>query len=390
MGKPYSMDLRERVVRRVEAGESCRSVARVFDLGEATVIRWLCTMVGYPEQSGGFLASGGSIANLSAVVTARSERLPEDFLRGTIYAADQVHHSIGKAARLAGFPRGNLRAVPVDGDYRMRIDALHDAIRRDRAAGRQPFLLVGSAGTTNTGAVDDLATLADVAEAEQLWFHIDAAYGGFFMLTARGRSVMRGIERADSITMDPHKGLFLPYGTGCLLARDVAALVRTHRVDADYMLAREQTDEFVSMCDISPELSRGFRGLRVWLPLKLHGAGPFRDALNEKLDLAQWAAEELERIPGIEIVAQPQLSTVAFCLTRPGIDRAAHDRLNRELLQRINRRQRVNLTGTVLDRGFVLRICVLSHRTHLDRLQLGLEDIRGSVAELATDGSFDP
>ncbi len=349
---------------------------------EATVIRWFCGMMGYPEQSGGFLASGGSIANLSAVVMARSERLPEEFLRGAVYASDQVHHSVDKAAMLAGFPKRAVRTVPVDDQYRIRIDGLRERIRQDRAAGMQPFLVVGSAGTTNTGAVDDLEALADVARSETLWLHLDAAYGGFFMLTERGRSVMQGIERADSITLNPHKGLFLPYGTGCLLARDRRALERTHRVDADYMPTREHAEEFVDFCDISPELSRDVRGLRVWLPFKMHGVAPFRDALDEKLDLAHWATDELEKIPGIEIVARPQLSTVAFRLVQPGMDREEMDRLNRELLRRINRRQRVNLTGTMVDRGFVLRICVLSVRTHLDRMKLCLEDIRNSIAEL--------
>ena len=349
---------------------------------ESTVVRWFCDLVGFPEQSGGFLASGGSIANLSAIATARSERLGEDFLRGAIYLADQAHHSNEKAAMLAGLPKGSVRSVPVDGRFRIRIDELRRRVRRDRADWMRPFLVVGSVGTTNTGAVDDLEALADVAEEEGLWLHLDAAYGGFFLLTDRGRRLMRGIERADSITLDPHKGLFLPYGTGCLLARDCSALERAHRVDADYMPAREQPAEFVSFCDISPELSRDFRGLRVWLPLKMHGVGAFREALNEKLDLAAWAAAELASDPYLEIVAPPQLSTFAFRLVRPGIDHDGLDRVNRDLLKAVNRRQRVFLSGTCLQDGFVLRLCVLSHRTHLDRLQEGLADIRSAVSEV--------
>ena len=350
---------------------------------EANTVRWFCGMVGYPSDAGGFLASGGSMANLSAIVTARRDRLPEDFLNGTIYMSNQTHHSIVKAGMIAGFPERNVRTIAVDSGYRIRIEALRERIREDREAGMRPFMIVGSAGTTNTGAVDDLDALADVARDEEMWLHHDAAYGGFFMLTERGREVMHGIERADSITLDPHKGLFLPYGTGCLLARDVGALERAHRYDADYMPARHASSEFPSFCDLSPELSRDFRGLRVWLPLKHHGAGAFREALVEKLDLTEWATEKLRRMDGIEIVARPQLTVVAFRLVRPGLDGEALNELNREFLRRINSRQRVNLTGTVVDERFVLRICVLSLRTHHAHVRMALEDVGETAAELS-------
>jgi aromatic-L-amino-acid decarboxylase len=240
---------------------------------------------------------------------------------------------------------------------------------------------VASAGTTNTGAVDDLEGAADVARRHGLWLHADAAYGGFFALTERGRVAMRGLERADSITLDPHKGLFLPYGTGSLLVRDGAALERSHALGADYMPEMSDTEEFVDFCQLSPELSRPFRGLRVWLPFKLAGAGAFRRQLDEKLDLARWAYERLRDIEGIEIVAEPQLSIVAFRLTQPGLDAEAMNRLNRELLDRINARRRVYLTGTTVGGSFVLRICVLSFRTHMERMEQGLEDVRAAVAE---------
>ena len=350
---------------------------------EATVIRWFCDMVGYPADGGGFFTSGGSLANLSAVVTARTERLDEDLRRGTIYTSSETHHSVAKAARLAGLPLRNVRSIAVDHRFRIRRDALVEAVTRDRAQGLQPFLLVGNAGTTNTGAVDDLDALADVAKAEDLWLHVDAAYGGFFLLTARGQHRLRGIERADSITLDPHKGLFLPYGTGCLLARDKAALARAHRADAAYLPSRDEGGARVDFCDISPELSRPFRGLRVWLPLKMHGVGVFRDALDEKLDLAAWAAHRLAAMPGIEVVAPPQLSTLAFRVVRQDLGPEALDRLNREVLRRINGRGRVFLNGTVT-RGFsVIRLCVLSHRSHQRHVEQALDEIVRAVESVA-------
>lgn len=350
---------------------------------ESNAIRWLCEIVGYPDGAQGFFTSGGSLANFSAIVVARRQQLPDDFLRGTIYVSDQVHHSVQKAALLAGFPVDNVRVIPSDDVFRLRLDDLSTRIAHDRRAGYQPFLVVGSAGTTNTGAVDDLVALAELSHSENLWFHADAAYGGFFMLTERGRTRLAGLELAHSITLDPHKSLFLPYGTGSLLVRDGTSLRRAHAVTqgADYLPAMQDSPDFVDFCEISPELSRPFRGLRVWLPLKLLGAGPFQRNLDEKLDLTHWATDQLRTIPHLEIVAEPQLTVVAFRLAPPGLDDDAANRLNRAFLNRINARKRVYLTGTTLRGRFALRICVLSFRTHLDRMQMGLEDIRLAAKE---------
>jgi aromatic-L-amino-acid decarboxylase len=349
---------------------------------EINVTRWFCQMVSYPDGSQGLLTSGGSMANLTALVTARRERLPENFLKGTLYCSDQVHHSMTKAALLAGFPETNIRRVPSDEQQRISIDSLRQQIASDRRAGLEPFLVVGSAGTVNTGAVDDLSALADLAEEQQLWLHVDGAYGGFFVLTERGRERLGGLDRADSVTLDPHKGLFLPYGTGALLVRDGAALKRAHHVAADYMPPMQQEPDLIDFSEISPELSRDFRGLRVWLPIKLHGIEVFRQALDEKLDLAAWITEQLRQIDSIEIVAEPQLSIVAFRLRPEGLDETALTELNQELRDRINARQRVFLTPTTLDGHYVIRICVLNFRTHLDRMGMCLEDIRESVAEV--------
>jgi aromatic-L-amino-acid/L-tryptophan decarboxylase len=282
-----------------------------------------------------------------------------------------------------GFPEANVRSIPVDGRFRIRLDALEEAIEEDRRRGLTPFLVVGNAGTTNTGAVDPLDELADLAARHGLWLHVDAAYGGFFLLTEEGRRTLKGIARADSIVLDPHKGLFLPYGTGALLVRDGQALKRAHGLAADYMPHLQSDPDLVDFCEYSPELSRSYRGLRVWLPVKLHGIGAFRATLEEKLRLARLAADRLRQIPGIEIVAEPQLSLLAFRLVPPGVsDPEELDRLNRHLLDRINARQRVLLTGTLAGGRFVLRICILSFRTHQDRIEQGLEDIEAAVGEV--------
>jgi aromatic-L-amino-acid decarboxylase len=337
---------------------------------EANVVRWFCEILGMPQGSGGVLTSGGSLANFTGIVTARKAMLPDDFLRGTLYCSNQIHHSFQKAANLAGFPYANIRELPVDEQFRIRVDALEEAIANDRRRGFTPFLIAGSAGTTGTGAVDDLKALAHIARREKMWFHVDGAYGALFMLTERGRAALRGIEQADSVILDPHKTLFLPFGTGAVLVREARTLRRAHSTHADYMPDMQQEDELVDFCEISPELSRDFRGLRVWLPLKMFGIEPFREQLDEKLNLIQYAVEELRKIDGIEIAAEPQLTITAF---RYRDDDAA----TRDLLKRVTARKRVLLTPTTLPDGrFVIRIAIVSHRTHKDRVDMMLEDVR--------------
>lgn len=349
---------------------------------EVTVLRWLCEIVGYSSGSGGVLTTGSSIANWSAVVTARRSLLPEDFLAGTIYTSDQTHHSVQKAAMLAGFPERNVRSIETDARFRIKPSALRAAI----AADSQPFLVVSNAGTTSTGAVDDLAAIADIAGEHGLWHHVDGAYGGCFMLTKRGRAAMRGIERADSISLDPHKGFFLPYGTGSLLVKDLEKLRSAHALHAEYLPQMQSDPDFVDFCDVSPELSRDFRGLRLWLPIKMHGIAPFERNLEEKLDLAEWAADQLRAMAGIEIIAEPQLSTVAFRLRPPGLDQEALNAVNQRFLRGINGRGRVYLTATTIRGDFLIRICVLSFRTHMDRMREGMQDIASALAEI-TSGS---
>ena len=349
---------------------------------EANVIAWFCQLAGYPPEARGTLTSGGSLANWTALVTARRERLPENFLSGVIYASDQSHYSVAKGAILAGFPEGNVREVPTDDRFRMRTDALAERIEEDRRRGLTPFLIAASAGTTNTGAVDPLPELADLAARERLWLHVDAAYGGFFLLTAEGRRAMRGIERADSLVLDPHKGLFLPYGTGAVLVRDGQALRRAHSLTGDYMPGFQEDPDRVDFSQYSPELSRPFRGLRVWLPFKMHGAGAFRAQLEEKLALARLAADRLREMEGIEILAEPQLSLLAFRLAPAGTPESELNDLNQRFLDRVNARQRVFLTATRLRGRFAPRICVLSFRTHRERMEMALEDIEAARREV--------
>ena len=247
---------------------------------EYQVIRMFAQWVGYPEEAAGVLTTGGSLANFTALVTARRAMLPEDFLNGVMFCSDQTHHSVLKAANLAGFASKNLHIVPTDGDFRLDAVALADAIEQSRAAGRTPFLVVASAGTTNTGSIDPLADVARICQREQLWFHVDAAYGGAFVITERGKARFGGLAEADSITLDPHKGLFLPYGTGGILVKDRTRLIEAHEMRGEYMPDLDYDRAHLDPFSLSVELSREHRGLKVALPIMLHGKQAFVDALN--------------------------------------------------------------------------------------------------------------
>jgi len=342
------------------------NAAPVFAAMEADVIRWLCGIFGYTQDGRGILTSGGSMSNLSAIVTARVAMLGEDFMDGCVYVTQQTHASVAKAAAIAGFPARALRSVAVTPELRMDAGALERMIKEDRDAGLKPFLVVASAGTTNTGAVDPLGVIADLCETHRLWFHADAAYGGFFVLTHRGRTLFDGIARADSITLDPHKALFLPYGTGVLLVREGQMLREAHRAKGDYLQDLAPEGDIPNFTDYSPELSRDFRGLRVWLPLKLHGIGAFRAALDEKLDLARYLYGALKSRPGFDLPWEPELTVVPFRYVPNSGDT---DAFNRRLLERINASQRIFLSSTLLSGAFWLRACIVSHRTHRDRVE---------------------
>ena len=355
------------------------STTPVYAQIEYSIVRWLCDEFGYGEDARGILTSGGSMANFEALVTARRALLGEHFDDAVIYASEFAHHSLLKGAVLAGFPARNFKTIAVDAALRVDPDDLARQVARDRTAGLRPFLVIASAGTADTGAVDPIARLADVARGEGLWLHVDGAYGGFFQLTERGRRLFEGIERADSITVDPHKGLFLPYGTGALIVRDGNAMREAHSIGAHYLQDLAGEESIPNFSEYSIELSRGFRGLRVWLPLHLHGVGAFRAALDEKLDLAMHLHEGLAAIPGIEVPWEPELTVVAFRYVPSAGD---PDDANRRLLERINDSKRVFMSSTLLRGNYMIRPCIVNHRTHRDRIDEAIEIVASAVADL--------
>lgn len=345
---------------------------------EGTALRWLAHIVGMPVSTRGIFTTGGSMAAFAAVVCAREKLLGPDLAGGTVYASSQVHHSVTKAARLAGIPADRVVRLPVDAAYRMNPDALARAIVQDRAAGRRPFLVVSTAGTTNTGAVDPIEEVQAVCRRNDVWHHVDGAYGAFFYLCPELQQRLVGMGDADSLTLDPHKGLFLPYGTGALLVRDGADLRRAFGSRAEYL--PEADAEAYDPHQYGPDLSKGFPGLRVWLTLKLLGVRKIREMLEEKRRLAVWAAQEVQRTEGLRMAASPDLSLFAFHADLPGRGLAMENDVTTALLNGVRERGRVMLSGCRVDGRYLARICVLNFRTHEAHMRACIDDLRASLS----------
>lgn len=349
---------------------------------ENQVVRWLASVVGYPATAAGNLTSGGSMANLSAIVVAREAAglKARDFERTVVYLTEQAHHCTTKGLRVAGLGECVLRRIPIDDRFRMVPSLLLAAMAEDARAGLKPWLVVGSAGTTDTGAVDPLEEIADIAERHGAWFHCDAAYGGPFALCAEGKKALRGIERSDSVALDPHKGLFVPFGMGVVLVKDAEAMRSAYSFTARYIARGGETLEEPSPMDLSPELSRPFRALRLWLPLQILGTAPYEAALEEKLLLARYAHARLREVEGVEVGPEPDLSIVVF---RALPHRGDADEFNMRLEHAIHEDGRVSLSSTTLGGARYLRLAVLSPRTHRDDIDLAIQVVRERIQALA-------
>ncbi len=347
---------------------------------ENQLIRWIADLMGYPETAAGNLTSGGSIAHLIAITAAREDfkLKAKDYHRAVIYVSAQTHHSVLKGLTVAGMREAQIRYIPVDKSYRMQTAQLPAMIEKDRKKGLIPFMLVATAGTTEVGAIDDLDALADVCEQKKVWFHVDAAYGGFYILCEEVASRLKGIERSDSFIIDPHKGLFLPYGSGVVVVRDKRHILAANSYHANYMQDALQ-DEELDPASLSPELSKHFRGLRLWMPLKLFGLKPFRAALAEKIYLARYFYKQIQQIQGYEVGPFPDISVVLFRYI-PG--EGDTNEVNRALVKALLEDGRVFLSTTTIEGRYYLRLAVGAYRTHLQDVQLCLQILKEFTARL--------
>lgn len=354
---------------------------------ENKLIRWLCELAGYPDSAHGNLTSGGSIANLTAIVTARDKKgiKASEVERAVIYLTRQVHHCVQKAIRIAGLGEVQIRYVAIDERFRMDAAALRQQVELDKQQGLRPFLVVASAGTTDVGAIDPLDAIADVAEEHGLWYHVDGAYGGAFLLVeeetsdgAAFKNRFKGIERSDSLAIDPHKGLFLSYGLGAILIKDVQAAYDSHFYKAGYMQDAQQDFAEWSSADLSPELTKHFRGLRLWLSLQLFGIQPFRAALAEKIELCRYFYEKVQEL-GFEVGSYPELSVTIY---RYIPENEMANEFNRRLLEAILQDGRFFISSTTIDGTYWLRLAILSFRTHLQDIEDYLKFLKHTVQRL--------
>jgi len=348
---------------------------------ENQLIRWMAEMIGYPKEAYGNLASGGSIANLIAVVTAREAHKikPHDIAKSVVYLSDHAHHCIKKSLKIAGLSDVIIRKLPLDQKFRVKPEDLKALIENDLKNSLKPWLVVGSAGTTDVGAIDPMDKMSEISNKFGLWFHVDAAYGGYFMLCDGMSEKFKGIEASDSIVVDPHKGLFLPYGLGVCLVREGYKMKEAFTESANYMQDAFESEEEISPADVSPELTKHFRGLRLWLPLKLHGVTPFRASLEEKLLLAQYFYQEIQKLPGFEVGPEPELSVVTFWYVPSSGDVNV---FNQALIKEIHKDGRVFISSTMIDGRFTLRMAVLVFRSHLEEVDLTILILKEKVAEL--------
>lgn len=343
------------------------SVAAGPNAMELAVLDWFRTWIGMPRGASGILTNGGSGATLTALVAIRHEVVGEDasrLPRLVVYTSRQAHSAVTRAAWIAGVPRANVRAIETDDEYRMRVPLLAETIRRDRDAGLLPMVVAASAGTTNTGTVDPLDEIADLCAGDRLRLHVDAAYAGFAVLTERGRRLLQGLGRADTVALDPHKTLFVPFECGCLMAKDPSLLSSAFRIFPEYLHDVRPGEEDVNFADRGEQLTRYARALKVWLTVRYYGTDRLAAALDGCFDLAAHAEALVRREPLLEVLSPAQFGILCFRARPRGMtDVAALDRLNGQINAEINAAGRLFVSSTRLNGVFSLRICVNSFRT---------------------------
>jgi glutamate/tyrosine decarboxylase-like PLP-dependent enzyme len=330
---------------------------------EVVTTDWLRQACGLPEGAGGLFVSGGSMANITALAVARHVKLEDRIEQAVVYCSDQTHSSIERGLQVLGFRGDQLCKVECDDEFRLDMAALRQAVEADRAAELIPFCVVANAGTTNTGAIDPLPALADFCRDQDLWLHVDGAYGAAAVLCERGKRLLSGLERADSLALDPHKWLFQPYEIGCVLVRDARWLRQTFHIMPEYLADIEGLKGEINFCDYGIQLTRGFRALKLWMSLKVFGRAAFEAAIDRGFELAEVAGTIVDALPDWKVMTPAQLGIVTFRYAPQGITRSKLDSLNRALVEAMVADGFAMISSTELKGQTVLRMCPINPRT---------------------------
>ena len=335
---------------------------------EIVTMGWLLKIFGFPlKKGGGIFTSGGSMANLTAIVTARRVKCGDDFSKAVIYLSDQAHSSNIKAIRILGFRKHQIRVIPTDDEFKFSLNKLKNAIAKDRLEGFQPFCLIATAGTTNTGTVDPLSEIAKICKTEDIWFHIDGAYGGAAILAKDGNNLLKGINKADSLTVDPHKWFYQPYEMGCLLVRNHKWLSGTFTERPEYLRDIEGNTSEINFYDHGVQLTRRFRALKFYMSIKTFGLKEFRKAITYNIELAEAVESVLRKRRQWEVISPATLAVINFRYNPIGknLKEKELDKINQYISQQVLASQKALLVTTILNKQVVLRMCLINPRTTL-------------------------
>jgi glutamate/tyrosine decarboxylase-like PLP-dependent enzyme len=339
---------------------------------EIMTIHWLLEMFNFPiKTGGGIFTSGGSMANLTAIATARSVKCGENFSKACIYLSDQAHSSNIKAIRVLGFKKEQIRIIPTDMEFKMSLNKLKNAIARDKIEGKTPFCIIATAGTTNTGTVDDLNEIAKISKKEKLWFHIDGAYGGGAILSKNSNKLLKGIEKADSLTVDPHKWFFQPYEMGCLLVKNHKWLSDTFSEKPEYLRDVEGNESEINFYDHGIQLTRRFRALKFYMSVKTFGLNAFEEAVDYSIQLTEDLEDLLRLSPEWEIISPATLAVINYRYNPIGYNLTEEqlNKLNQHISRQVIAAKEAMLVTTILQEQVVLRMCLINPRTTMNDIK---------------------
>jgi len=343
---------------------------------EINTIDWLCRQIGLPSSAGGLFVSGGSVANLTALIAARNKRLKNRIDDSVVYYSDQTHSSNEKALRILGFDSEKMHKISSDDQFRLDLKDLKKAVSKDRNRGKQPFCVIANAGTTNTGAVDPLPELVEFCNREGIWLHVDGAYGASAVLCERGKNELKGLELVDSLSIDPHKWLCQPYEIGAVLVRNFNDLKDAFYILPEYLAETKQTEQEVNFCNCGIQLTRCFRALKFWMSLKIFGIEAFRDAVAKGYSLADFTQKILKDQEQFEIITPARMAIITFRYVTSGKSEQEIDDLNEQIVDCVIKNGFAMVSSTVLKGRKVLRMCTINPRTSYEDIRKTIDLIR--------------